>query len=239
MFAFRTTPRAVAWRTTALVAGLGMLSVAAACGDKAGILAPTPVVGVTALHDSTFAFPSLTTFAMPDTVVHFAPLTGTAIEVPREFDQATLDQVRQNLVARGYTEAAPGTLASFVVLVGATATTNYNAFIGYDPSIYWDSWQDWNLYVPVNGDSWTLLYPWHGVIGTTAYDRGTLIVDVIPTLQINPDPNTIKSVWAGVATGVLGNMTLTESMVTGAIDQMFVLSPYFSALTVNPLNRAP
>ena len=239
MFAIGTTPRNRTRRTMALVAGLGMLTAAAACGDKSGLVSPTPVaVAVTALHDSTFAFPSLTTFAMPDTIIHFAPLNGTPLEVTRAYDQAVLNQIRTNLLARGYTEAAPGTLASFVVLVGATATTNYNAFIGYDPSAYWSSWDDYHLYVENDGGSWQIVYPWNSSISTT-FDRGTLIVDVIPTLQVNPDPNTIMSVWAGVATSVMSDLNVTQSMVTEAIDQMFVLSPYFTAATVNPLNRAP
>lgn len=238
MFAIGTTPRNGTRRTMALVAGLGLLTAAAACGDKSGLVSPTPIaVAVTALHDSTFAFPSLTTFAMPDTIIHFAPLNGTPLEVTRAYDQAVLNQIRTNLLARGYTEAAPGTLASFVVLVGATATTNYNAFIGYPPD-YWSSWEDYNLYVENDGGSWMIVYPWNSSISTT-FDRGTLIVDVIPTLQVNPDPNTIKSVWAGVATSVMSDLNVTQSMVTEAIDQMFVLSPYFTAATVNPLNRAP
>ncbi|HTI65130.1 MAG TPA: DUF4136 domain-containing protein [Gemmatimonadaceae bacterium] len=243
MLARRTPPRPVAWRTTALAVGLGMLTGIAACGDKLEVLSPLPVGSVTTFHDSSFNFTTLNTFAMPDTVVHLAPLTGTPLEVTRQFDQVALDQVRQNLLARGYVEdTIPGTMATFVVLVGATATTNYNAFVGYPWFNLWGFWPGWNEFTQGNFDtSWTIVYPWFGVVGTTAYDRGTLIVDLIPTLQVNPLDKSIKSAWAGVATAaVLDQNSITSSTVQAAIDQMFALSPYLVAgPVVTPHDRAP
>lgn len=243
MLARRTPPRSVAWRTTALAVGMGMLTGIAACGDKLEVVSPLPLGAVTTFHDSSFDFTKLTTFAMPDTVVHLAPITGTPLEVTRQFDQAALQQVRQNLLSRGYTEdTTAGTVATFVVLVGATATTNYNAFVGYPWFNLWGFWPGWHDFAQGNFDnSWTIVYPWFGVVGTTAYDRGTLIVDLIPTLQVNPLDKSIRSAWAGVATAAVSDpANITESMVRAAIDQMFTLSPYLVAgPVVNPLDRAP
>lgn len=243
MLAVRTTPRQAAWRTTALVVGFGMLSGVAACGDKLEVVSPIPIASVTTFHDTTFDFTTLNTFAMPDSVVHLAPLTGTPLDVTREFDNVALQQVRQNLLARGYVEdTTAGTLANFVVLVGATATTNYNAFVGYPWFTVWGFWPGWNEFTQGNFDtSWTIKYPWFGVVGTTAYDRGTLIVDLIPTVTVNPLDKSIRSEWAGVATSAVAEgSSITASQVQAAIDQMFNLSPYLVAgPVVTPHDRAP
>lgn len=241
MLAVRTTPRRVAWRTTTLVVGFGMLTGVAACGDKLEVVSPNPIAAVTTFHDSTFNFTTLNTFAMPDSVVHLVPITGTPIEVTRQFDQVALQQVRQNLLSRGYVEdTTAGTLANFVVLVGATATTNYNAFVGYPWFTAWGFWPGWDEFTQGGFDnSWTIIYPWFGVVGTTAYDRGTLIVDLIPTAEVNPLGKSIRSAWAGVAaSGLLDQVTASE--VQAAIDQMFNLSPYLVAgPVVTPHDRAP
>jgi hypothetical protein len=59
-------------------------------------------------------------------------------------------------------------------------------------------------------------------------DTGTLIVDLVPTLSVNPLGKTISSAWAGVAAALL-NGTVTATTVTDAINQMFALSPYLTA----------
>ena len=211
-----------------LVASVGF----AACDDDDDIVAVVPVNPiVTTFNDASFNFSTLKTFAMPDTVVHFAPLTGTPLAVTRQFDQVALNQVRADLIARGYVQvtAGSGVTPSFVVLVGATATTNYNAFVGYPWYGTWGFYSGWAFYAPGFDNSWGIVYPWYTTTGVVAYDRGTLIVDMIPTgPTINPLAKTVRSVWAGVATSLLaGNITAAD--VTAAINQMFALSPYLVA----------
>ena len=115
------------------------------------------------------------------------------------------------------------------VLVGSTATTNYSAFVGYSWYGVWGFYPGWTWYAPGFDASWTIVYPWYPTSGVVAYDRGTLVVDLIPTLSVNPLAKSIRSAWAGVATTLL-NGTTTESTVTAAIDQMFALSPYLTAV---------
>jgi len=72
------------------------------------------------------------------------------------------------------------------------------------------------------------VYPWFPVVGATAYERGTLVITLIPTLTVNPLAQSINATWAGVATG-LANGTQTNASITAAIDEMFRQSPYLTA----------
>ncbi len=225
-------------RMGGMLAGTGALVMAAACGDNDNNLVVPVTATVAVFKDSNFNFTTLHTFAMPDTVVHFAPVTGTPLDVSRQFDQVALQQVRSDLLSRGYVEITdPQTVRpDFVVLVGATATTNYNAFVGYSWFGAWGFYTGWGWYAPGFTTSWGVVYPWFGVVGVTAYDRGTLVVDLIPTLSVNPTARTIQSAWTGVATGLL-NGSITANTVTAAINQMFALSPYLTASTTTADRR--
>jgi hypothetical protein len=220
------------WRALATV---GALAALAACGDDESNLLVVPIDRGTVITvaDTGFNFTQLHTFVMPDTVVHLVPVTGTPLAVSRQFDAAILNQVRNDLLARGYIQVTAGSgAADFVVLVGATATQNYNAWIGYSAGAVWGFFPGWNI--AGFDQSWALVYPWFPAAGVTAFDRGTLLVTIVPAVQVQPLAHTVNSVWAGVATGALNG--LTQSQVTGAIDEMFRQSPYLVAgPVVNPL----
>jgi hypothetical protein len=211
-----------------LIAVIGLTG----CSDEEEILVVEPVATsvVTTFSDSAFDFGTLTTFAMPDTVVQFAPLLGRPIPVSRQHDQTALYKVRENLFERGYREVADprSETPTFVVLVGSSATTNYNAWIGYPWYATWEFYRGWGWYAPGFTSAWTLVYPWYPVVGVTAYDRGTLVVDLIPTASVNPLARSIRSAWAGVASAVIDGAH-SAATVENAIDRMFELSPYLQA----------
>ena len=221
-----------ALRAASLVVGVAGLLTTAACGDD-GDLNLVPVVIpnniVTTFKDSTFNFTVLHTFAMPDTVVHFAPVVGAPVPISREFDATILARTRQDFLARGYTEVTPSSsvIPDFVVLVGTTESDNFNAFITSNWFTIWGFSPVW-IFNPNFNNSWTLVYPWFPVVGTTSYERGTLVITLIPTLTVNPLGQSIQAAWAGVATG-LANGTQTNASVTAAIDEMFRQSPYLTA----------
>ena len=128
-----------ALRVASLVVGVAGLLTTAACGDDGDLnLVPvSPLLPgnlVTTFKDSTFNFTVLHTFAMPDTVLHLAPLTGNPDLLTRDFDRTILDRTRQDFLARGYTQVTPSAsvIPDFVVLVGATAGT---VLVGSDPPL--------------------------------------------------------------------------------------------------------
>ena len=181
--------------------------------------------------DSTFDFTTLHTFSMPDTVVHFFPISGTQLDVPRQFDATAINQVREDLRARGYIEITNGSIRpDFVVLVGATATTNYNAFVGYRWFSLLGFLQRLGVVHPGFSTTWGIIYPWFQTVGNTAFAQGTLIVDLIPTASVNTATRNVRSAWAGVATSLLTG-GITTVTVAAAVDRMFQLSPYLTATT--------
>jgi hypothetical protein len=208
----------------------------AACNDDDDITGPTGIV--TTVRDQTFNFTSLHTFAMPDTIVQFVPLTGSPLVVSRSFDQVALNEVRQNLLARGYTQVTDPqtTRPDFVVLVGSTATTNYDAYVTYPWYNIWGFYPGWGWYAEGFNSSWNLVYPWYPQIGVTAYDRGTLVVTLLPTASVSALSQTIDASWAGIASALL-NGTITSTSVANAVDEMFQQSPYLINST-SVANRA-
>jgi len=224
------------FRVASLVVGVAGLLTAAACGDS-GDLNLVPIINpaniVTTFHDSTFNFGALATFAMPDTVVHFAPIVGSPSPISRDFDATILSRVRQDFIGRGYQDRTlqinPGAQApDFIVLVGATESDNFNAFVGYPWFTIWGFSPVWSWFQPGFNNSWTIVFPWFPVVGATAYPRGTLVVTLIPTVTVNPLASSIGARWAGVATGLAAG-TQTNASITAAIDEMFRQSPYLQA----------
>jgi hypothetical protein len=209
---------------------IGALAVGA-CGDDNGnfiIISPTtpPVATVVTFHDSTFNFTSLRTFAMPDSIVQFNPVTGTPVVVTRTFDQVALNQVRSDLVARGFTDVT-GTnqQPSFIVLVGASAMDNYNAFVSYPWFASWGFSPVWSFFAPGFDNSWGINFPWFSSVGATNFPSGSLVVTMIPTASVDPANKTITAVWSGVATGLLNGGT-TSDVVQAAVNEMFRQSPF-------------
>jgi hypothetical protein len=222
-------------RMCTLLPTLGMLSVmTVACDDDDDDFIPTPVVRT--VRNPTFTnadFARLRTFAMPDTVAHFVALTGTPLPVSREFDQTVLDQVRANLTARGYVQVTNNSQPDFVVLVGATAATNYDPYATYSWYPYYGYYSGWGWYTPGFTTDWTVVYPFYGSIGVTAVERGTFLVSIIPTLTVNPLGKSFNAEWAGSATSLLdGN--ITSDVVINAVNDMFIQSPYLQS-TAGPV----
>jgi hypothetical protein len=227
------------WRSAVMLTALAATFTMAACDDDDELLIidPVPITGaVAAFADSTVDFGALQTFAMPDTIVHFAPATGTPLAVPRTFDETILDRVRNDFLARGYVDVtgAENVQPDFVVLVGATATENRAAFVSYPWYASWGFFAGWGWYAPGFDNSWTIVYPWAPHVTVASYPRGTLIVELIPTLSVNPLNQSVNAAWAGVATAVLNGQG-TDARLNAAIDQMFNLSPYLHANQINPL----
>lgn len=229
MIGTTNTPRRARALCT-LIGLVGLMGSMAACNDDDDFTGPTGVV--TVIPDQSFNFTTLHTFAMPDTVVQLTALSGVPGTDSRAFDQVALNEVRQNLLLRGYTEVAnpQTTQPDFVVLVASSATTNFDAFETFPWFDVWGFYPGWGWYTPGFDSTWNLVYPWFPQVGVTAFDAGTLLVTIIPTASVNATTRTIDASWAGVASALL-NSAITSDVVASAVDEMFQQSPYLSATT--------
>ena len=226
MNTFRTRPGIVA------LAALLMLG-AAACDDPETITILEPIEDVVVtVRDTDFPFGAVRTFSIPDSIVHLQPASGgTMLALSRAHDDEILAAVRANLIARGYTpNVDPGRVQSdVIVLVGATATQEYAALATYPWWNVWGWYEGWDEDIDFDA-TWSFDYPNVAVIEV---DVGTIIVDMIANLQVNPLSQSVPSVWIGAARGILDG-TSNVNRVTDAIDEMFRQSPYLLASPVLP-----
>jgi len=87
-------------------------------------------------------------------------------------------------------------------------------------------------FTPAWGIGVSVVWAWSGV---TAYDRGTLVVTIIPTASVDANARTVKAAWAGVGSALLDG-TVDQSTVTAAIDEMF---PTLAISHGDPVTRTP
>jgi len=213
----------------AAIAVVGVFGAMVACSDDNDVIIPTG--SVVTFADSSFDFTTLHTFAMADTVAHLVNVGVNPVPTTNVFDQTILSQVRADLLARGYIEIAEPSVTrpDFVVLTGVSASDNYNAFITSNWFSYWGTSPIWG-WLPAGVDpSWTIIYPWFNAGSVVTFQRSTLIVTIEPTTQVeNPilGVKQLRAAWAGVATSLLGQQNITNTLVQNAINLMFQQSPY-------------
>jgi Domain of unknown function (DUF4136) len=221
--------------TVRSMVGVVLTAVVAACTD-----ATVPSVGdldvVLAVRDDTVNFQAISTFAMPDTVLHLDELLGIGGPVlDRSHDAEILAQVALNFEQRGYQrELDPANhRPDLIVLVMATASTQVSAWVSYPWFSFWGFYPGWAFF-PGFTTAWGVTYPWAPVASAFVWRQGTLLVDAIDTRRIDVQAKHINSVWAGAVNGVLQQDPSQPNRVVVGIDEMFVLSPYLHTNGVSP-----
>lgn len=220
-------------RMCTLLPAIGLLTgMAVACDDDDDIVGviPTPIVRTAA--NQGFNFTTLRTFAMPDTVAHFNTIAGASSDLSRAFDRTVLDQVRANLLARGYVQVVnpQTTTPDFMVLIGANAASQAIAYQTYSFYPYYGYYTGWGWYAPGLTSDYTLVYPFYSTTDVVTFDRGTFIVTIVPTLTVNPLAKSFSAAWAGSATSLLSaNVNVDAALVRASVDEMFAQSPYLVA----------
>jgi len=212
-------------RRTLGLSALAMLAVE--CTDTT-----VPSIGdldvVLAVRDDTVNFQAMSTFAMPDTVLHLDELLGIGGPVlDRSQDAEILNQVATNFEQRGYVRVLDVTnhRPDLIVLVMATASTNVSAWVSYPWFSFWGFYPGWAFF-PGFTTAWGVTYPWAPVASAFVWRQGTLLVDAIDTRRIDVAAKHINSVWAGAVNGVLEADPSQPNRLIGRIDEMFILSPY-------------
>lgn len=206
-------------RATGLAVAVG--AVLAACyPDRAS--QPTDYASVTTLYDSLFAYDSVVTFYIPDSVVHL----GGTDNISHAYDSLIVAQIAANMVTRGYTREFDPTLADLTLNPAVTLKDNYD-ISGADWCVVWGWAYPWSC------TGWIPGYPTDEV-GFT-YSTGTLLI-AMADLSHGVPPATAKPpvVWFAGVNGVVSGNTSTQDAndITNGIAQAFYQSPYI--FRVNP-----
>ena len=172
-------------------------------------------------HDPGYAFASVGTYFLPDSVVHNAAQGQTA---DHRFDDDILSAVKRNLDALGWRQLSPngGQKADVVVLVTASRQA-YNNCAAYCWYCDWGWYPGWGFYPPSWGPGWGWGYP-SGIV-CSSFSTGTVFVGITEPDQVRGQ--TLPVVWVGTLNGLLeGSESSIRSRISTNVDQMFVQSPY-------------
>jgi len=173
-------------------------------------------------YDDQFDFTAPQTFFMPDSISRVQDTDDD--DNVGQYDDEILDEIRANMLAKGFTEVDDANVedADVVLLISAVRT---NTYIVSDPC-FWGCW-GWYPWPPGWGwgPGWGWPYP-PVVVG--AYSKGTIFMNMI-------DPNApsqgqqLDQVWLGAVNGLLeGSDQSILRRVNSLIDRAFELSPYLN-----------
>ncbi len=173
-------------------------------------------------YDEEFDFDAPQTFFMPDSISRPQEGGDDDDDDIRRFDDQILDEIRANMVAKGFVEVDDANVedADVVMLISAVRT---NTYIVSDPC-FWGCW-GWYPWPPGWGwgPGWGWPYP-PVIVGS--YTKGTLFMNMI-------DPNApsqgqeLDQVWLGAVNGLIqGSDESILRRINSLIDKAFDLSPY-------------
>ena len=171
-------------------------------------------------EDKSFNFQNVTTYYLPDSVVH-GPSGGSTPN--HKYDAQILSTLKTNLDALGWTRLpnSGGSAKANVVVLPFASTSEYQSCAAYCWWCYWGWYPIWGYYPPAWGGGWG----WGSSVVCTNYSTGTLTIGMT-----NPNTaaaNTLPVVWTGILNGLMeGSETDVRSRITNSINQMFTQSPY-------------
>jgi hypothetical protein len=178
------------------------------------------------MHDPEFNFKGVTTYSIPDTVIHITGEDDKEEDIDRSFDELILTTTKTNMDALGYQWMEFDTLNPADVVMLASVVSTTNSGIAYDPGWwwgYWGYWPGWGGYpgYPGWGPGWGYGYPW-GYPIYYSYSTGSIFLTMINPLDFDPDNETIGVVWTAALNGLAsGNKDSATSRISEGINQAF------------------
>ena len=158
-------------------------------------------------------FGSYKTYSMSDTIK--LRTTNPNDTVWDDIDaQRLINQVKQNLEARGYTFVGHSTVPD--IGIGFTAVKDLNVGVVY-PGWWWGYWGCYWYYCGYP--------PYYGYGQIYSVPTGTLILDMIDLKNANENQR-LDVIWSSVMTGGLGYTNDDIDLGIEAVDQSFTQSPY-------------
>lgn len=172
-------------------------------------------------YDSKADFKSYKTFVLP-------PYVGAISDNPNDSILAAnlgdpiLAEVRQNLLARGYTEVNRNQAPDLGVAV--TALKNIDIISAY-PGGWWG--------YPGSGGCYWGYCGWYGgyppYYPVYVYETGSLVVEMVDLKKIKPGVEKLSVLWTNWNGGALGDQSSNFQNAISSIKQGFTQSPYITA----------
>ena len=207
------------WPFVAVLIVVGVTAFSS-CTPNSGVTVAESDVVLTLFNDEV-DFGAITTYRLPDTVVHLTgdPNNPDDPNISREYDREIIQRVKDNLNARGYQWVSDISNSDIEVLVSATSTSFWSLY----------SWGGgWNWWY--GGCCWNPWYPGGGVGASYSFTTGTLIVDMVDEDEADQANKLVPLYWEAAANGVLDDTELNiVTRFRQSIDQMFIQSPYLKS----------
>jgi len=191
---------------------------------------------VSTIYDQDKNFTELSTYAMPDTIVHLMDSIDpdNNVDLSRKYDAFILNLIKQNMTDYGWTLIEdPDTSNSpdVVLTVSAMGTKKYSVWYWYPYYWYWYPWYPW--YKNSENADWYWYpgypaypgYPGGGYV--TSYSVGTLIFSMHDMTHIESEQDTIPVIWLSAINGLLGSSSSdVQNRLEDNINEAFKQSPY-------------
>lgn len=181
---------------------------------------------VASSYDRNFNFGNARTYLMPDSVVHIRDQYGQD-QVDPIYDPYILQAIESQMQAKGFTrlDNASNERADVVVLASVTGNTNVNVWS--DPYDQWGWYQGWGGYSGL-GSGWGYGYPsYYSPVTVTAYQTGSLIIQMVDPNQATTTNQTIPAVWVATFNGLIeGSPASIRDRIVQGITQAFNQSTY-------------
>ena len=205
---------------------LAVLSLLFSCSPDSGFNTVGDYDVVATHYDPRANFKSLSTYAMPDTVIHFRdPDDTSSTDLSREYDGLILGIVRTNLEALGYEEEAdPGANPPDVYVIVWVTLSEWLANSSED---WWDLW-GWYPHWPTSwGPAWGTWYPFPVEY---FYRAGSIFIDMIDEAEIEEGEEPyISVIWTGSVNGIMVDTSAgAAERLSANINQAFDQSPYLA-----------
>lgn len=187
---------------------------------------------VATFYDQNADFTGFTTFAVADTIVQVMIEGSENLPVNRQYDDEIIQEVIDQMAARGYTEEADldQNRPDVVLLIEVAATTEYNPYSSSPWYSYWSFWWEGQDSLPDLDVTWGLDYSWYTGSVVYSYDVGALLITMLDLRNADAQGrDDLDVLWLGSMNGILtgSNVAILQRVLNG-IDQMFAQSSYIS-----------
>jgi len=189
---------------------------------------------VATFYEQNADFTTFSSFAIVDTIAIVKIKGSENLDLDREYEEDFLNEISENMIARGYTkEANPDqNKPDLGILVAAAATTEYDPYTSQPWYSYWSEWIAFDNPDLVDLEvTWGMDFSWYSGSVVYSYDVGSFLVAIVDfkSVESGTTVDDLTVLWLGtmnaIATG--NNRTMADRVLKG-IDQMFAQSPYLS-----------